>query len=151
MTDRRYYEDLDPGETLTSGEMRVDKDEVLAFARKYDPQYFHADEDAARDSVFGEVVASGIHTMAMWRQLDHQIASDIAWICGVAWDDVRFPLAVRPGDRLRARATCLEKRPSRKDPSRGIVVYRYELFNQNGEIVFECNSTNLVERRPAQN
>ncbi|MEJ2160936.1 MAG: MaoC family dehydratase [Chromatiales bacterium] len=147
MTATRYYEDLETGETLESGTMRVTKDEVLAFARKYDPQYFHADEEAARDSVFGEVVASGIHTMAMWRQLDHQIAADIAWICGVAWDDVRFPRAVRPGDTLRARATCLDKRLSRKDPERGVVVYRYELFNQRDEIVFECVSTNLVQRR----
>lgn len=147
MTATRYYEDLETGETLESGTMRVTKDEVLAFARKYDPQYFHADEEAARDSVFGEVVASGIHTMAMWRQLDHQIAANIAWICGVAWDDVRFPRAVRPGDTLRARATCLDKRLSRKDPERGVVVYHYELFNQRDEIVFECVSTNLVQRR----
>ncbi len=150
MTGRRFYEDLVIGETLESGEMRVEKDEVLAFARKYDPQYFHADEEAARDSVFGEVVASGIHTMAMWRQLDHQIAADIAWICGVAWDDVRFPRAVRPGDLLRARATCLDKRLSRTDPSRGITRYRYELLNQRDEIVFECVSTNLVQRRPSR-
>jgi acyl dehydratase len=149
MTNRRFYEDLVVGETLESGELRVEKDEVLAFASKYDPQYFHADEEAARDSVFGEVVASGIHTMAMWRQLDHQIAADIAWICGVAWDDVRFPRAVRPGDCLRARATCLDKRLSRTDPSRGIARYRYELLNQKDEIVFECVSTNLVHRRPA--
>ena len=112
MTATRFHEDLG------SGTLRVSKAEVLAFARKYDPQYFHADEEAARDSVFGEVVASGIHTMAMWRQLDHQIAADIAWICGIAWDDVRFPRAVRPGDTLRARATCLDKRVSRKDQTR---------------------------------
>jgi len=147
MTATRYYEDLETGETFESGTKRVTKDEALAFARRYDPQHFHADEEAARDSVFGEVVASGIHTMAMWRQLDHQIAADIAWICGVAWDDVRFPRAVRPGDTLRARATCPDKRLSRKDPERGAVVYCYELFNQRDEILFEYVSTTLVSRR----
>ncbi len=147
MTATRFYEDLETGEMLESGTLQVSKEEILAFARKYDPQYFHADEEAARNSVFGEVVASGIHTMALWRQLDHQIAADIAWICGVAWDDVRFPRAVRPGDTLRARATCLGKRLSRTKPTRGVVIYRYELFNQRDEIVFECVSTNLVHRR----
>lgn len=145
----RFFEDLIPGESRESAELTVDGDEMLAFGRKYDPQYFHADPEAARQSVFGEVVASGIYTMALWRRLDHEIAHDIAWICGVAWDDVRFAKAVRAGDRLRARAECLDKRPSASDPRRGIVRFRYELTNQRGEVVFSCISANLVERRPA--
>lgn len=149
MTGRRYFEDLETGECSESGARVVDREEMLAFARKYDPQYFHADEQAARDSIFGEVVASGIYTMALWRQLDHEIAGDIAWICGVAWDDVRFPRAVRAGDRLRARARCLAKRDSAGDPRRGVVVYLYELVTDSDEVVFTCRSTNLVERRPA--
>ncbi len=119
----------------------------MEFARQYDPQYFHADPEAAKRSRFGDIVASGIYTMAIWRQLDHQIAGDIAWICGVAWDDVRFSKAVRPGDILRARAVCLSKRPSSSDPRRGITVYQYTLQNQNDEVVFSARSTNLVERR----
>jgi acyl dehydratase len=145
----RYYEDLMEGEEEQSGTTTIDKDSIVAFARQYDPQYFHADPEAARRSVFGEVVASGIYTMAVWRQLDHEIAHDIAWICGVAWDDVKFPVAVRAGDRLRATSRCLEKRLSTSDPRRGVVVYIYTLRNQRDEIVFTCRSTNLVERRPA--
>jgi len=148
MGGKRYFEDLEVGERLESTPRVVDKDEMLAFARRYDPQYFHADEDAARGSVFGEVVASGIYTMAIWRQLDHEIARDIAWICGVAWDDVRFPRALRAGDRVRARSRCLSKRASSSDPRRGIVEYQYELLTDAGEVVFTCRSTNLVERRP---
>jgi len=149
MGGKRYFEDLEVGERLESTPRVVDKDEMLAFARRYDPQYFHADEDAARGSVFGEVVASGIYTMAIWRQLDHEIARDIAWICGVAWDDVRFPRALRAGDRVRARSRCLSKRASSSDPRRGIVEYQYELLTDSGEVVFTCRSTNLVERRPS--
>ena len=119
MTATRYYEDLETGETLESGTMRVTKDEVLAFARKYDPQYFHADEEAARDPVFGEVVASGIHTMAMWRQLDHQIAADIAWICGVAWDDVRFPRAVPPWRHFAGARDLSRQAPVAQGPGTG--------------------------------
>ena len=76
------------------------------------------------------------------------MAPDIAWICGVAWDDVRFLLAVRPGDTLRARSRCLSTRPSHKDPGRGITVFQYELVNQRDALVFTCRSTNLIERAP---
>lgn len=145
----RYFEDLIEGDERLSPAREVEEAELLEFARKYDPQYFHADPQAARRSVFGGLIASGIFTMAIWRQLDHLICGDVAWICGVAWDDVRFPVAVRPGDALRARALCLSKRPSQKDPRRGVVVFEYTLLNQKGETVFTCRSTNLVERRPA--
>lgn len=145
----RYFEDLIEDEERLSGAREVTEAELLAFARSYDPQYFHADPQAATRSIFGGLIASGIFTMAVWRQLDHQICGDIAWICGVAWDDVRFPHPVRAGDALHARARCLSKRASRKDPRRGVVVFEYTLFNQRSETVFTCRSTNLVERRPA--
>jgi len=144
----RYLEDLVVGLVEESGVRLVSREEMLAFARQYDPQYFHADPEAAKRSRFGDIIASGIYTMAIWRQLDHEIAGDIAWICGVAWDDVRFATAVRPGDTLHARAVCLSKRPSGSDPRRGVTVYQYTLHNQRSEIVFSARSTNLVERRP---
>lgn len=145
----RYFEDLIEGEERLSAAREVTEAELLEFARSYDPQYFHADPQAAARSIFGGLIASGIFTMAVWRQLDHQICGDVAWICGVAWDDVRFPNPVRPGDALRARALCLGKRPSKTDSNRGVVVFEYTLLNQRGETVFTCRSTNLVERRPA--
>jgi len=145
---RRYYDDLVVGEKRESGEEAVELEAMLAFSRAYDPQYFHADPAAARASVFGEVIASGIYTMALWRRLDHQISSDIAWICGVAWEDVRWPVAVRAGDSLRARAECLAKRPSAADPQRGVVEFRYTLLNQRGEVAWTCRSINLVETGP---
>ncbi len=144
----RYFEDLAVGEVRESSTRVVRLEELLEFARRYDPQYFHADQDAARESRFGGVIASGIHTAALWRALDHEISGDIRWICGVAWEEVRWPNPVRPGDALRARAECLAKRPSRADPARGVVEYRYSLVNQRDELVFTCRSVNLVERRP---
>jgi acyl dehydratase len=145
---KRYLEDLVVGQVRESGELVVELEPMLEFARRYDPQYFHTDTAAARGSIFGEVVASGVYTMALWRRLDHEISGDVAWICGVAWDEVRFPVAVRAGDRLRARAECLSTRPSRSTPGRGAAVFRYTLVNQRGETVFDCRSTNLVEARP---
>jgi acyl dehydratase len=145
---RRYFEDLVLGEVLESGGTTISRDEMLAFNRQYDPQYFHADPDAAKDSIFGDVIASGIYVMAVWRRLDHEIAHDIAWICGIAWHDVRWKVAVRAGDTLRARSECLSKRESGTDLRRGVVEYRYSLVNQRGETAWECVSVNLVERRP---
>ncbi len=145
----RYYEDLQIGETRTSAPRTLAREEMLEFARRYDPQYFHTDEQAAKESIFGEVIASGIFTMAVWRQLDHQIAADIRWICGIAWDEVRWPLAVRSGDVVRARSTCISKRDSASDPRRGIIVTLYELLNQDDRLVWSAKSTNLIERRPA--
>jgi acyl dehydratase len=144
----RYYEDLVIGEVRESRARTIALEEMLEFATRYDPQYFHADPIAAKRSIFGEVVASGIHSAAIWRALDHEISGDIHWICGVAWEDVRWPNAVRAGDALRARAEPLAKRLSAKDPTRGVVEYRYCLVNQRGESVFVCRSINLVAVRP---
>jgi len=149
VTARRRYDDLVVGEVRESGEHVVDLDALVAFAREYDPQYFHADPDAARGSVFGEVIASGIYTMALWRKLDHQISGDIAWICGVGWEEVKWPHAVRAGDTLRARYECLSKRPSGSDPKRGVVEFRYTLLNQRDDVAWTCRSINLIETGPA--
>ena len=121
--------------------------EIIDFATRYDPQYFHMDPEQARRSIFGEVVASGVHNLAIWRQLDHEITGDIRWICGVAWDDFRWKTALRAGDTVYVTAECLSKRESRSDPRRGVVVYRYTMVNQDGKEIFRVDSTNLVERR----
>jgi acyl dehydratase len=144
----RYLEDIVIGEVRESSARAVTRDELLEFARRYDPQYFHADPEAARDSVFGELIASGIHTAALWRMLDQEISGDIHWICGVAWEEVRWPHPVHAGDILRARAEALSKRASRSAPGRGVVECRYTLLNQRDQIVFTCRSVNLVETRP---
>ncbi len=94
----RYWEDLVVGESFTSRARSVGEDEIVDFATRYDPQYFHMDPEAAKRSIFGEVVASGVHNLAIWRQLDHEITGDIRWICGVAWDDFRWKRALRAGD-----------------------------------------------------
>ena len=143
----RYYEDIVIGETRESGRRTIQFEELLEFATRYDPQYFHADPVAAKESIFGGIIASGIHSAAIWRALDHQISADIRWICGVAWEDVRWPNALRAGDTVRATSEALSKRPSGSDPSRGIVEYRYTLLNQHDRVVFTCRSINLIERR----
>jgi acyl dehydratase len=143
----RYYEDIVVGEVRESSTRKVTREELLEFAIRYDPQYFHADPAAAAGSIFGEIVASGIHGAAIWRRLDHEISSDIRWICGIAWEEVRWPNPIRAGDELRARSEMLAKRPSRSDPARGVVECRYSLLNQNNQTAFTCRSINLIELR----
>lgn len=148
----RYFEDLEVSSDYSeSSERTISEKEIVEFAALYDPQYFHADADAAKASRFGSVIASGIQVMAIWRALDHEIAHDIAWICGIAWNNVRWHKAVRPGDRLRARARCTNKRVSDSDATRGVVTFDYELLNQDHHSVWSCESINLVERRPRDN
>ena len=145
----RFWEDLEVGETFTSRNKTVTQAEIVEFASQYDPQYFHADPEEAKRSVFGEVVASGVHNLAIWRQLDHEITGDIRWICGVAWDDFRWKRALRADDTVYVTAECLSKRESGSDSGRGIAVYHYRMVNQDGLEIFSMDSTNLVERRQA--
>lgn len=147
----RYFEDLEIGEHAESTAVEVSEAEIVDFATRYDPQYFHRDPAAAaQHPEFHGVVASGIHILALWRQRDHEISRDIRWICGIAWDDLRWNRPLRPGDAVRARAELLDKRESTSKPGRGIVVYRYALVNQRDEELMYCTSTNYVERRSAQ-
>lgn len=144
----RYFEDLVVGESHISAPRIVSEDEIVEFASRYDPQYFHMDPEAAESHPqFGEVVASGIHILALWRQLDHQITGDVRWICGIEWKQLRWNRPLKAGDSIKARAELLDKRPSKRSASRGVVEYRYSLINQDDEEVFWCLSTNLVERR----
>ena len=145
----RKFEDLEIGEKAVSKPMPVDREDMLEFALKYDPQWFHADAEAAKDSVFGEVIASGVYTAALWRKLDHSINGDVDFICGVAWEDTRWIKAVRAGDELRATSEIVEMRDSKSDPSRGTAVFLCGLLNQHNETVFSFRSINLVRRRTA--
>ena len=145
----RRYEHLNIGDIARSSTKTVTLDEMLAWAKIYDPQWFHTDPEAAKLSIFGEVVASGIYTAALWRQLDHDINSDIDFICGVAWRETKWPTALKAGDEIYATSEIIEKRPSRSDPGRGIVTFRYGLHNQHDQLVFSCDSINLVRRTPS--
>jgi acyl dehydratase len=143
----RKFEDLVIGEERRSDPRKVSEEEMVEFARKYDPQWFHADPEAARESVFGEVVASGVFVLAIWRQLDHAINSDIDFICGIGFDDFRLEKAMRPGDTVKAQSRIVELIPSKSRDDRGTAITEYRLTNQNDETVLRFKSINLVRRR----
>ena len=92
----KKFEDLKVGLTNKSRTSVVELEEMLDWAKKYDPQWFHADPEAAKTSIFGEIISSGIYTAALWRKLDHEINGDIDFICGVAWKETRWPASFLP-------------------------------------------------------
>lgn len=145
----RKFEDLVLGEERVSSPRTVTTDELVDFARRYDPQWFHADPEAAVESHFGEVVASGIHVLALWRQMDHEINSDIDFVCGVGMDDLRLHKAVRGGDTLHARSRIVSLQPSTSGKPRGTAITEYAVRNQHGEDVLTFRSINLVYSREA--
>jgi acyl dehydratase len=122
---------------------------MIDFARKYDPQWFHADAEAAKASLFGGLIGSGIFSAALWRQMDHEVNGDIAFVCGVAWENVKWSRPLRPGDRIHATSECVAKRESRKRPGVGLATLHHELKNQEGDVVLAFDSVDLVYRRPA--
>ena len=143
----RFWEDLAVGEETRSRALLVEAAEMIEFALKYDPQYFHTDPEAARDSLFGGLIGSGLYSVALWRRLDHEVNGEIAWACGVAWENVRWNRPVRPGDTLYATSRCVAKRESAKRPDAGLATLHHELINQRGETVVAFDSVNLAYRR----
>jgi acyl dehydratase len=146
----RSFEDLVVGETRRSKTLTITEDEIVAFAKSYDPQWFHTDPQAAKASVFGEVVASGIHVLALWRRLDHSINADIDFVCGVGWEHVRLKRAVRAGDVVYVTSEIISLEPSRSGKDRGTAVTRYALLTEDGVECLTFESINLVYTRAAR-
>lgn len=146
----RYFEDFAVGQVFKpSGRVRVKKDEIIAFAKKFDPQPFHLDEDAARQSIFGRLVASGWHTAALtMRLINLNERRAAAGTIGLGFDTLRWPIPVRPGDELHIETEVLELRPSRSRPDQGLVKMRTRTINQDGQVVQEIIGNAMVPRRP---
>jgi acyl dehydratase len=145
----RWFEDYTPGSTAEFGPIPVDATEVVDFARRFDPQPFHVDADAAATGPFGGLIASGWHTCAlMMRFFAQEYLSPSSSLASPGVDELRWLLPVRPGDDLTLRTTVEEARPSRSKPDRGLVRTRIEVVNQAGEPVLRMVAMNLVRRRP---
>ncbi|MGH2375052.1 MAG: MaoC family dehydratase [bacterium] len=145
----RYLEDFAAGQTFRSGRLQIDKERIKAFGAEFDPQPFHLDEEAARDTIFGGLAASGWHTAAVTMRL--LVESDLkpaGGIVGAGFDEFRWPRPVRPGDELRIESEILEVRPSRSRPDRGLIKVRTTTLNQNDEAVQVTIGTFVVPRRP---
>ena len=146
----RYFEDFAVGQVVELGSRTVTEEEIVAFAREFDPQPFHVDPEAARESVFGGLIASGWHTGAVWMRLYvDSLLGGTASMGSPGIEELRWLAPVRPGDTLTGRLTVLETTPSAKRPDRGTVRIRGELENQDGVVVLRMTSRGHFGRRPA--
>jgi acyl dehydratase len=146
-----FFEDFELGATREAGPVTIEEPELLAFARRFDPQPFHLDPDAAARSIYGGVIASGWHTAAIAHRLVvDMIGPDSGSQGSPGADELRWLAPVRAGDALRLRATVIEVRPSQSKPDRGSVRLRYELFNQTGAIVMTMIGIGIFRRRDAR-
>ena len=146
----RYLDDFTVGQTFGSETLRVNADRIKAFAAEFDPQPFHLDEAAARDTVFGGLAASGWHTAALtMRLLVQSELRPAGGIIGGGFDEFRWPRPVRAGDVLHLESEVLEVRPSKSRPGQGLLKVRTTTFNQNSEPVQILIANLIVPRRPA--
>ena len=145
-----YLEDLAVGERYVGGTATVDLAAIKAFAAAYDPQPFHLDEAAAKASIFGGLVASGWHTMAVTMRLLVEGELRSLWgLVGLGADELRWPRPVVPGDVLSVEWEVIEVRPSSSKPDRGTARLRVTTRNQRGETVLTVVTTILLPRRSA--
>lgn len=144
----RFFEDFRPGEVLEFGDYLVTEEEIVEFAKRYDPQPFHIDRKAAEESIYGGLIASGWMTGSIVMRLlvDHFI-SPLSSMGSPGVDEIRWTRPVRPGDRLKLRVTVVETRRSQSKPDRGIVQVQEEAINQDGETVMSIRGMGLYKCR----
>lgn len=147
----RYLEDFAVGQTFSSGRLRIDAEQIKTFAAAFDPQPFHLDAEAARDTIFRGLAASGWHTAAVTMRL--LVESDFTPAGGIVdagFEECRWPRPVRPGDELRVESEVLEVRPSQSRPDQGLIKVRTTTLNQHGEAVQVLIGNLMIPRRAQQ-
>lgn len=146
----RYWEDIEVGARSSFGRYEVTRDEVIEFASKYDPQPFHLSDEAAAQTYFGRLSASGWHTCAMLMRMlvEHMRTERQAGLGSPGIDELRWLRPVYPGDTLRAESEVLDKTPSKSRPDMGSYRGRTTVFNQHDEPVMTLTSIGLIRRRP---
>ncbi|AGC43650.1 MaoC domain-containing protein [Myxococcus stipitatus DSM 14675] len=145
----RYFEDFQPGETSEAGPYVISREEIIAFAKQFDPQPFHLSDEGGREGIFGGIIASGWHTASICHKLvvEHLLKGS-ASLGSPGLDELRWLRPVRPGDALTARFEVVSTTPSRSKADRGAIKFRFEVRNQSGEVVMTEIANALFSRRP---
>ena len=147
-SEKMYWEDFHPGSKEFMGRILVDRDEVIEFGRKYDPQPFHVDELAAKESLYGSIIASGWHTCSMvMRLMCDSYLINSASLGSPGMESVKWLLPAYPKDELSAYRTVLETRKSSSKPDRGIVKTLWEVYNQKDELIMSMVGVNFFLKR----
>jgi acyl dehydratase len=147
---RRHWEDFSPGQVTDCGSRLVSRAEIVAFAAEYDPQPMHLDEHAASATLLGGLVASGWHSCCLlMRMLSDNLLHEASFMGAPGVEEVRWLAPVRPGERIKARATVLETRPSSSRPDIGFVKFRFELIGASDQPVMTLIVSPMFARRSA--
>lgn len=149
MTAELYFHNFDIGARFTAGPVEVTAEEIIAFASRFDPQPFHTDPEAARDSFFHGLAASGWHTAAITMRMMVEAMPVAGGLIGAGIDEIRWPRPTRPGDVLRIEAEPVERRLMKSRPDTGLVKIRAVTFNQNDEVVQVVQPNILVPVLPS--
>jgi acyl dehydratase len=148
--DLLYFEDFPPGDVHEYGDAEVSALRIKNFAEQFDPQPFHLDDRAGRETMAGGLIASGWHTVVMLHRMNYEgFLRRMASQGGLGVEEIKWLRPVRPGDRLSARCTVAAARPSKSRPELGIVDFMFEVINQKGEIAMTETLIALVKRRAA--
>jgi len=144
----RHFDDFIVGERHDiDATYEMTEDEIVSFAKKWDPQPFHIDKAAAAKSIYGALTACGTHIQAVVLFLAARLPEDTAVIGALGYDEVRFHKAAKLNDQLRLVIECIETKPSSSKPDRGVVKNRHILMNQNDETIFTQTTTLLIARK----
>ncbi len=148
MAFKYYWEDFSPGRVFETATRTLSAEDIVRFAREYDPQSYHTDAEAARSSPYGGLIASGWQTcgVAMRLMCDGYLLES-SCVGSPGLEELRWLKPVRPGDTLRLKTTVLESTPSAKQPNRGTVLFRWEAINQGGEVALSMLGRQLFLRR----
>ena len=147
MSQERYFEDLKKGDRFKSEAYEVSEEQIIDFAREFDPQPFHLDRAVADKTIFGGLIASGWHTAAITMRLFVRTLKFAEGAIGLGVDELRWPNAVKPNDSLQVEVEIIDLRESRSKPSHGVVRLRYLTTNQRDETVQTMFASALVPRR----
>jgi acyl dehydratase len=146
-----YFEDFYPGQEIALGSRTVSEEEIIAFARQFDPQPFHVDHDAAAASIYGGVIASGWHTCSMMMRLVvDNLMSESSSMGSPGLDSVRWLVPVRAGDTLSVSYLTTRVKPSASRSDRGVVWSKWSAANQHGQVVCTIEGMGMFGRRPAE-
>ncbi|MBV1907745.1 MAG: hypothetical protein KUG78_00395 [Kangiellaceae bacterium] len=141
-----YFDDIEIGTTEKTGPYELSKEEIIDFAKKYDPEQFHTSDAAARASIYGGLVASSSHMLPIAYSLSHLSKNRPLILAPLEIGELQFPNPARPGDKLFYTYKVLEKTPSKSKPDRGIIKFHIKLSNEGGTLVLDYKHTLLVKR-----
>lgn len=143
---RLYWDNLNEGQVCWGDRLVAERQEMLAYARRNDPLPFHIDEEAAKTSMFGTLIASGRYTVTLWYRASIPVIAQLAFLGGAEWH-IKLTAPVKPGDKLRLKIEVASRRTSSK-PDRGYVTVKQTLLNEDEIVVFTNDFTWIIARRP---